>query len=63
MGRDHLARIELDIRQKSLVTLDETALEQGFLKTHQIPTPERKIRRIRGEGGGSTEPLLENCRF
>ena len=42
MGGDHLARVELDIGQKSLVALDETALEQGFLKTHSHPTEDCK---------------------
>ena len=35
-------RVELDIGQKSLVALDEAALEQGFLKTHRI---QRKMQR------------------
>jgi hypothetical protein len=38
MGRHHFARVEFDIRQKSLVALDETTFDQGFLKTHQNPT-------------------------
>jgi hypothetical protein len=42
MGRHHLPGVEFNIRQKSLVALDETTFEQGFLKTHQIPTAKEK---------------------